>query len=57
MGNRLDFSFQVLQTTIRVVYSDVMQLDADVVVSTDDTYLSASAGVSRSILLPAKLSQ
>jgi len=49
MANRLDFSFQVLQTTIRVVYGDVVQLDGEAVVSTDDTFLSASAGVSRHI--------
>jgi O-acetyl-ADP-ribose deacetylase (regulator of RNase III) len=49
MGNRLDFSFQVLQTKIQVVYRDTIRLDADVVVSTDDTYLSASSGVSRYI--------
>jgi len=49
MRSKLDFSFQVFQTTVRVVYGDAMDLDVDVVVSTDDTYLSASAGISRRI--------
>jgi len=49
MTDRLDFSFQVLQTTLRVIYGDMTRLDADVVVSTDDTYLSASSGVSKEI--------
>jgi O-acetyl-ADP-ribose deacetylase (regulator of RNase III) len=49
MRNKLDLSFQVLQTTIRVIYGDALDLDVDAVVSTDDTYLSASAGISRTI--------
>jgi O-acetyl-ADP-ribose deacetylase (regulator of RNase III) len=51
MGNKLDLSFDILQTTLRVIYGDIAQLDtgADVVVSTDDTYLSASSGVSKRI--------
>jgi O-acetyl-ADP-ribose deacetylase (regulator of RNase III) len=37
---RLDFSFNVLQTALRVVYADITRLDVDAVVSTDDVHLS-----------------
>jgi O-acetyl-ADP-ribose deacetylase len=38
--DRLDFSFNVLQTVLRVVYADITRLDVDAVVSTDDVHLS-----------------
>jgi O-acetyl-ADP-ribose deacetylase (regulator of RNase III) len=37
---RLDFSFNLLQTALRVVYADITRLDVDAVVSTDDVHLS-----------------
>jgi O-acetyl-ADP-ribose deacetylase (regulator of RNase III) len=40
MGDRLDFSFQVIQTTVRVIYADITRLDVDALVSTDDVHLS-----------------
>lgn len=49
MANKLELCIQVLQTRVRVVYQDALKLDADVIVSTDDTYLSASSGISKRI--------
>ncbi len=46
MADKLDFSFQVHQTTIRVIYADLTKLQTDVLVSFDDVYLSASSGES-----------
>lgn len=46
MADKLDFSFQVLQTIIRVIYGDLTKLQTDVLISFDDVYLSASSGVS-----------
>src|SRR6476659_625468 len=40
MGDRLDFSFQVIQTTVRVIYADITRLEVDALVSTDDVHLS-----------------
>jgi O-acetyl-ADP-ribose deacetylase (regulator of RNase III) len=37
---RLDFSFNLLQTVLRVVYADITRLDVDALVSTDDVHLS-----------------
>jgi O-acetyl-ADP-ribose deacetylase (regulator of RNase III) len=37
---RLDFSFNVIQTALRVVYADITRLDVDAVVSSDDVHLS-----------------
>ena len=49
MADKLDFSFKVFQTTFRVIYDDVTNLDADIIVSTDDTFFSASSGISKKI--------
>jgi hypothetical protein len=49
MTEKLEFDFQILQTDFRVVYGDVIDLDADIVISTDDTFFSASSGVSSKI--------
>jgi hypothetical protein len=49
MSDTINFSFQVLQTTIRVIYDDLTQLDADAIVSPDDVYLSASSGMPKLI--------
>jgi O-acetyl-ADP-ribose deacetylase (regulator of RNase III) len=40
VAQRLDFSFNLPQTALRVVYADITRLDVDAVVSTDDVYLS-----------------
>jgi O-acetyl-ADP-ribose deacetylase (regulator of RNase III) len=37
---RLDYSFDVLQTMLRVVYADITRLEVDAVVSTDDVHFS-----------------
>jgi O-acetyl-ADP-ribose deacetylase (regulator of RNase III) len=37
---RLDYNFQVVETTIRVVYADITRLEVDALVSTDDVHLS-----------------
>jgi O-acetyl-ADP-ribose deacetylase (regulator of RNase III) len=37
---RLDYSFQVVETMIRVVYTDITRLEVDAIVSTDDVHLS-----------------
>jgi O-acetyl-ADP-ribose deacetylase (regulator of RNase III) len=37
---RLDFSFNLVQTALRVIYADITRLDVDAVVSTDDVHLS-----------------
>ena len=49
MCDSIDFSFQVLQTTIRVVYGDPTAVVADAVVNSDDVYLSASSGAAKLI--------
>ena len=49
MAGKLDFSFKVFETTFRVIYDDVTHLDADIIVSTDDTFFSASSGISKKI--------
>jgi O-acetyl-ADP-ribose deacetylase (regulator of RNase III) len=49
MARKLEIGFQVLETTVRVVYQDALKLDADVIVSTDDSYLSASSGIAKRI--------
>jgi O-acetyl-ADP-ribose deacetylase (regulator of RNase III) len=40
VAERLDFSFNLLQTALRVIYADITRLDVDAVVSTDDVHLS-----------------
>jgi O-acetyl-ADP-ribose deacetylase (regulator of RNase III) len=40
MADKLDFSYQVLQTTVRVLYADITRLEVDALVSTDDVHLS-----------------
>jgi O-acetyl-ADP-ribose deacetylase len=37
---RLDLSFNVIQTVLRVVYADITRLDVDAVISNDDVHLS-----------------
>jgi len=49
MAKRLDFSFQVFQTIFHVIYDDITHLDADIIVSTDDTFFSGSSGISKKI--------
>lgn len=41
VSDSIDFSFQVLQTTIRVIYGDITQIDADALVGSDGADLSA----------------
>jgi O-acetyl-ADP-ribose deacetylase (regulator of RNase III) len=38
--DRLDYTFQVVETTIRVLYADITRLEVDALVSTDDVHLS-----------------
>ena len=40
MTDRLDYNFQVVETTIRVIYADITRLEVDALVSTDDVHLS-----------------
>jgi len=49
MAEKLDFFFQVFQTTFHVIYDDITHLDADIIVSTDDTFFSGSSGISKKI--------
>jgi O-acetyl-ADP-ribose deacetylase (regulator of RNase III) len=49
MDDRLDFSFQVRQTSIHVCYSDITHLDTDAFVNSDDIHLSGASGLSRAI--------
>ena len=50
MTDQIDISFQILDTTIRVVYGDMLALDTQVLVSSDDVYLSMKGGVAHAIL-------
>jgi hypothetical protein len=56
MGDRLDFSFQVIETTVRVLYADITRLDVDALVSTDDVHLAplGSVLVTSAVRLSAK---
>jgi O-acetyl-ADP-ribose deacetylase (regulator of RNase III) len=49
MTSKIDLRFQVLQTEIKVIYSNIIQLEADVVVSADDVLLSMGGGIARAI--------
>lgn len=49
MPEKINFSFQVRQTCIRTIYSDITRLDADAFVSSDDVHLSGASGLSRAI--------
>ena len=49
MGGKIDFSFQVVQTTIAVVYASLPRLEADVLVSSDDVHFSRTGGVAVAI--------
>jgi O-acetyl-ADP-ribose deacetylase (regulator of RNase III) len=40
VSDQLDYNFQVVGTTIRVLYADITRLDVDALVSTDDVHLS-----------------
>jgi O-acetyl-ADP-ribose deacetylase (regulator of RNase III) len=40
VADRLDYTFQVVATTIRVTYADITRLEVDALVSTDDVHLS-----------------
>lgn len=44
---------RVRNTTVRVQYCDITQLEADVIVSSDDIHLTMGGGVSEAILLAA----
>lgn len=46
---QLDFSLQVRNTVIQVVYGDVTRLEADALISSDDVHLSAASGLSKAI--------
>lgn len=43
------YTLQINQTTIHIVEGDITQVEADVIVSSDDVYLSMSGGVSYAI--------
>lgn len=45
MTDRIDYSFQILQTAFRIVYADITQLQADALISSDDVHLSMTGGV------------
>jgi O-acetyl-ADP-ribose deacetylase (regulator of RNase III) len=40
LEERVDYIFQVVETTIRVTYADITRLEVDALVSTDDVHLS-----------------
>jgi O-acetyl-ADP-ribose deacetylase (regulator of RNase III) len=40
LDERVDYTFQVVETTIRVTYADITRLEVDALVSTDDVHLS-----------------
>jgi O-acetyl-ADP-ribose deacetylase (regulator of RNase III) len=42
--------YQINNTTVRVTYGDITQIQADVLVSSDDSFLSMTSGVSAAIL-------
>ncbi len=46
---QLDFSLQVRNTLIQVVYGDVTRIEADALISSDDVHLSAASGLSKAI--------
>ena len=46
MSDKIDFTLQVLQTTIRVVYADIAGLEVDVLVCPDDVLLTMKGSVS-----------
>jgi len=50
MGDRLDFSFQVIETTVRVLYADITRLDVDALVSTDDVHLAQPPAMCRATM-------
>jgi hypothetical protein len=49
MADKIDFSFQAVQTSIRLIYGDITQLKVDAIVSPDDAYISACSGISNII--------
>jgi O-acetyl-ADP-ribose deacetylase (regulator of RNase III) len=49
MADRLDISFNILTMCIRVIYTDLTRLNADVLVSSDDVHLSMAGGVGAAI--------
>ena len=50
MTDQIDIRFQILDTAIRIVYGDMLAQDAQVLVSSDDVYLSMKGGVAHAIL-------
>lgn len=48
-GHSEDLSFTIKNTVFRILWGNIVELDADAVVSSDDTYLTMSGGVSRAI--------
>lgn len=41
--------YKIDRTTVRIVYGDITQIEADILVSSDDSFLSMSSGVSAAI--------